>query len=92
MNDISLLKDAIFLAVVCLAMAVSNIKVFKIVLTIIVAAILFLEIVVLFDMQEQSAEIYPLILKSIMPLYTLLLHLYLNHLVVILNLQQFQKH
>lgn len=65
MNDISLLKDAIFLAVVCLAMAVSNIKVFKIVPTIIVAAILFLEIVVLFDMQEQSAEIYPLIFKSI---------------------------
>lgn len=65
MNDISLLKDAIFLAVACVALAVSNIKVFKIVPVIIVAAILFFEIVVLFDVQQQSTEIYPLILKSI---------------------------
>lgn len=64
MNDISLLKDAIFLAVACVALAVSNIKVFKIVPVIIVAAILFFEIVVLFDVQKQSTEIYPLILKS----------------------------
>ena len=65
MNNIPLLKDAIFIAVACLALAVSNIKVLKILPVIVVTAILFFEIVVLFDMQQQSAEIYPLILKSI---------------------------
>lgn len=65
MNDISLLKDAIFLAVACVALAVSNIRVFKIVPVIIVVAILFFEIVVLFDMQQKMGEINPLIIKSI---------------------------
>ena len=65
MNNIPLLKDAIFVAIACLALAVSNIKILKIMPVIVVAAILFFEIVVLFDMQQQSAEIYPLIFKGI---------------------------
>ena len=65
MNDLSILKDAIFLAVACVALAVSNIKVLKILPVIVITAILLFEIVVLFDVQQQSTEIYPLILKSI---------------------------